>query len=112
MCIGLLRGEGDREGEVIPVAGPPMAEVTSDITRNCLQLRALVSHGNFEVASGFRFIIVYYRGSAVNVWGGPRVVMCAPSDDQVQRPGNVPSDLDYLVTRHVICACIYGVMCT
>jgi hypothetical protein len=32
-----------------------------------LQLRAVVSHGYFEVASGFHFIIVYYRGSAVNV---------------------------------------------
>jgi hypothetical protein len=76
MCIGLLRGKGEREGEVIPEARPPMAEVTSDITRNSLQLRAVVSHGNFEVASGFHFIIVYYGGSAVNVWG-PRDIMCA-----------------------------------
>jgi hypothetical protein len=38
----------------------PMAEVTSDITRNVWKLRAVVSHGYFEVASGFRFIIVYY----------------------------------------------------
>lgn len=45
-----------------------MVEVSSDIMRNWWELRAVVSHGYFEVASGFHFIIVYYRGSAENVW--------------------------------------------
>jgi hypothetical protein len=45
-----------------------MVEVTSDITWNWWELRAVVSHGYFEVALVFHFIIVCYRGSAENVW--------------------------------------------
>lgn len=85
-----------------------MVEVTSDITRNCMQLRAVVSHGYFEVTSGFRCIIVYYRGSAVNVCG-PRV-MCA-----VRRQSSVTdkcSEDTFLLTwlsRHKTLSTIYGV---
>lgn len=60
------RGEEGRRSDSCGRA--TMVEVSSDITRNWWELRAVVSHSYFEVASGFHFIIVYYRGSAENVW--------------------------------------------
>lgn len=49
-------GEGRRSDSC---GRAPVAEVTSDITRNLWKLRAVVSDGCFEVALGLHFIIVY-----------------------------------------------------